>query len=110
MWNGMPPTPPPDSIMESELPFYLPRWTRLIIWPAIDGIESDILLDLTGKVVKEGYYAVAHGGFSDVWKALWHKGTERSEVCLLISSGPLFEKFGFLDCGTCRCEGPSISY
>lgn len=29
--------------------------------------------DLTGHVVKDGDYPVAHGGHSDVWKAVWRK-------------------------------------
>lgn len=36
-----------------------------------------LVADLTGQVVKEGSYPVAHGGHSDVWKAIWKRdGTE----------------------------------
>ncbi|GLB38631.1 putative protein tyrosine kinase [Lyophyllum shimeji] len=44
--------------------------------PAEDGLSSpsnpSALLDLTGKITREGRYPVAHGGFSDVWKGAWH--------------------------------------
>lgn len=31
------------------------------------------LLDLTGKIKRDGMYPSAHGGFGDVWKGVWHQ-------------------------------------
>jgi hypothetical protein len=40
------------------------------------------LLDLTGSITREGRYPSAHGGFSDVWKGIWHDGPEEHTVGL----------------------------
>lgn len=32
-----------------------------------------LVVDLTGQVVRDGSYPVAHGGHSDVWKAVWKR-------------------------------------
>ncbi|KAF9564167.1 kinase-like protein [Agrocybe pediades] len=35
--------------------------------------QDSSLLDLSENVIKEGYYPIAHGGYSDVWKATWKR-------------------------------------
>jgi hypothetical protein len=35
------------------------------------GSDPDHLLDLTGKITREGKHPCAHGGFADVWKGIW---------------------------------------
>ena len=57
--------------------------------------ELPTVLDLTGKIVKEGRFAEAHGGFSDVWKGVWREGgkeikvrhSSRCSIPILISLG-----------------------
>jgi hypothetical protein len=36
--------------------------------------KVDHLPDLTDAVIKEGPYPIAHGGYSDVWRATWNRG------------------------------------
>ncbi|KAG6915906.1 hypothetical protein DXG01_009373, partial [Tephrocybe rancida] len=56
--------------------------------PAEDGYCSPTnplgLLDLTGMVAKQGRYASAHGGFSDVWKGVWHDGDRPRNVAVKV--------------------------
>ncbi|KAH9480786.1 Tyrosine-protein kinase isoform SRK4 [Psilocybe cubensis] len=40
--------------------------------------------DLTQHIVKEGYYPIAHGGFSDVWKATWTKKDGTMQVAVKV--------------------------
>lgn len=48
---------------------------------ALDDRQQSIFLDLTGKIVKEGRFPEAHGGFADVWKGVWHDGPHERTVC-----------------------------
>lgn len=67
-----------------------------------ENLESDdvssSLPDLTENLVKEGQYPIAHGGYSDVWRATWNKENllkviislpylASSETLLLLSIG-----------------------
>lgn len=56
-----------------------------------EGTQSEYLLvngdssttafpDLTQHVVKEGHYPIAHGGYSDVWRATWKKEDASMQV------------------------------
>jgi len=36
--------------------------------------------DLTDAVIKEGQYPVAHGGYSDVWRATWKRGGDIDDL------------------------------
>ena len=46
--------------------------------------ERTPLPDLTGDVLKQGHYPIAHGGHSDVWKALWNKGGVEVKVAVKV--------------------------
>ena len=37
--------------------------------PAVDHLP-----DLTDAIIKESPYPIAHGGYSDVWRATWNRG------------------------------------
>ncbi|KAF5382664.1 hypothetical protein D9615_002721 [Tricholomella constricta] len=56
--------------------------------PAEDdfGLPSNTssLLDLTGKITREGRYPSAHGGFSDVWKGVWHDDDRERNVAVKV--------------------------
>jgi hypothetical protein len=41
---------------------------------------STTLLDLTGKITREGDYYLAYGGSADVWKGTWFKDTANTKV------------------------------
>lgn len=41
-----------------------------------------MLVDLTGKIAREGKYPCAHGGFADVWKGTWHRESGDNKVIL----------------------------
>ena len=43
---------------------------------------STTLLDLTGRIIREGDYYSAHGGSADVWKGTWLKDTVKYTVSL----------------------------
>ncbi len=45
--------------------------------------HNDFLLDLTGKVERQGRFAEAGGGFSDVWAGIWRDGLQERRVCFL---------------------------
>jgi hypothetical protein len=46
--------------------------------------ERTSLPDLTGNIVKQGHYPIAHGGHSDVWKAMWNKGGVEVKVAVKV--------------------------
>lgn len=56
--------------------------TTLIKFQDRPGPSTDpsALLDLTGQITREGRYPSAHGGFSDVWKGVWHSGDHEQKV------------------------------
>ncbi|KAJ7585178.1 TKL/TKL-ccin protein kinase [Mycena floridula] len=58
--------------------------------------HDGVLLDLTGKIKKEGRFPAAHGGFADVWKGVWRDGQhERLVAIKVLRSGvddPLAEE------------------
>ncbi|KAK0462909.1 TKL/TKL-ccin protein kinase [Desarmillaria tabescens] len=60
-----PPTPPPGL-------------------DTLDKHDPSILLDLTGKVTREGRFPEALGGFSDVWKGLWMDGLRERRVAIKV--------------------------
>ncbi|KAG6913881.1 hypothetical protein DXG01_003717, partial [Tephrocybe rancida] len=73
------PMSPSHAVLSSDRPPTL---------PAEDGYCSPTnplgLLDLTGMVAKQGRYASAHGGFSDVWKGVWHDGDRPRNVAVKV--------------------------
>ncbi|KAK0471351.1 TKL/TKL-ccin protein kinase [Armillaria novae-zelandiae] len=60
-----PPTPPPELETHDER-------------------DPTILLDLTGKVTREGRFPEAHGGFADVWKGIWMDGQHERRVAIKV--------------------------
>ncbi|KAK0201152.1 TKL/TKL-ccin protein kinase [Desarmillaria ectypa] len=60
-----PPTPPPEL-------------------DALDEHNPTFLLNLTGKVTREGRFPEAHGGFADVWKGLWMDGPHERRVAIKV--------------------------
>lgn len=60
-----PPTPPPEL-------------------ETLDERDPTILLDLTGKVTREGRFPEAHGGFADVWKGIWMDGPHERRVAIKV--------------------------
>ncbi|KDR83111.1 hypothetical protein GALMADRAFT_113318 [Galerina marginata CBS 339.88] len=46
--------------------------------------DVSALPDLTEWVVKEGHYPIAHGGYSDVWRATWRKGEGDMKVAVKV--------------------------
>ena len=66
-----------------------------------------LVADLTGQVTKVGDYPVAHGGHSDVWKAVWRKdGSEvRAAVKVLRNTTNDPEKRSKLISVSCSCNG-----
>jgi hypothetical protein len=50
-------------------------------------LEFRRLADLTAKVVRESTYAIAQGGFSDVWKCRCRGQDDSFEVCLIVYIG-----------------------
>ncbi|KAF8073945.1 TKL/TKL-ccin protein kinase, partial [Lyophyllum atratum] len=46
--------------------------------------NKGFLLDLTGKITREGRYPSAHGGFSDVWKGVWHDADRARNVAVKV--------------------------
>ncbi|KAF9022811.1 kinase-like protein [Hymenopellis radicata] len=59
-----PPTPPPEFVPVGE--------------------NNELLLDLTGKVTKQGRFAEAGGGFSDVWAGIWRDGLQERRVAVKV--------------------------
>ncbi|KAF8905415.1 hypothetical protein CPB85DRAFT_1437360 [Mucidula mucida] len=57
-----PPTPPPEFVPVDE--------------------HNNFLLDLTGKVERQGRFAEAGGGFSDVWAGIWRDGLQERRVAV----------------------------
>lgn len=47
-------------------------------------LDSSALHDLTEQVVKEGHYPIAHGGYSDVWRATWKKEDSSAQVSFVV--------------------------
>ncbi|KAK0213720.1 TKL/TKL-ccin protein kinase [Armillaria fumosa] len=60
-----PPTPPPEL-------------------ETLDERDPTILLDLTGKVTREGRFPEAHGGFADVWKGIWMDGQHERRIAIKV--------------------------
>ncbi|TFK27549.1 TKL/TKL-ccin protein kinase [Coprinopsis marcescibilis] len=46
--------------------------------------ELSQLMDLSGCITREGSYAVAHGGHSDVWKGMWKRKDEEVKVAVKV--------------------------
>ncbi|KAG5651731.1 hypothetical protein H0H81_007669 [Sphagnurus paluster] len=52
--------------------------------PVDDGFGPTGVLDLTGKITREGMYPSAHGGFSDIWKGTWFDGDYPRHVAVKV--------------------------
>ncbi|KIM89875.1 hypothetical protein PILCRDRAFT_812658 [Piloderma croceum F 1598] len=46
--------------------------------------NTDHLLDLTGKIMREGKHPCAHGGFADVWKCMWRQDSGDCKVAIKV--------------------------
>lgn len=73
-------------LTESPIEQTRPLLESLQLGETVDVSAS--LPDLTEALVKEGMYPIAHGGYSDVWRATWNKenGTLKVNISLLSAS------------------------
>ena len=73
---------PPRKCLWSYFRVYLLTCTSYLV-PQNDNPKAEVP-DLTGQIVKLGNFAVAGGGFADVWKCEWKSDITKYTVSICI--------------------------
>ena len=63
--------------------------------PSSSSGDTSLVLDLTGKIVRDNQYASASGGFASVFTGTWDQGNKIHKVCILfivISRNKMMER------------------